>query len=96
MNGMECFLKYHSHEFFGLSRTDSNKLYQQPLHAWKAPDENAIRRNAHLINRIRRSEETDTLVLDNNNNAEMEMQSDNNEEIEDEYYDADDGKEGEV
>jgi len=95
LNGMECFMKYHSHEFFGLSRSDSNKIYHQPLNAWRAPDANAIRRNANAINRIRKSEEENN-TRDNDNVATApateETKVDSTEE--DMFYDANGDCEG--
>lgn len=72
-------MKYHSHEFFGLSRTDSRMVYRQPLHTWKAPDDNMLRRNANAINRLR----NEMMLEDENRNGNGNGNSDNDVGAED-------------
>ena len=51
-DGMKCLMIYHSHEFFGLSRSDHKKVHKQTLHSWRAPTDDAMEKNARVIRRM--------------------------------------------
>jgi len=79
--GGKCIMDYHSHEFFGLSRSDSIELYGKQS-GWRPPDERALRRNASAINRLRRNNNSQSM---NNNNelAVAETETEQEREPED-------------
>ena len=80
-------MAYHSHEFFGLSRTDSIELYCRQS-GWRPPDKRALRRNASAINRLRRNINSGQSMNDGNETAELEPVDDDNNDN-DNYHDND-------
>ena len=81
-NGLQCVTKYHSHEFFGLSRSDYKNVYCRSVDAWKPPLERACERNKNAINRILKKAGTITSSNDamNNNEDDDDDDGDDNEQ----------------
>jgi hypothetical protein len=81
-NGLQCVMKYHSHEFFGLSRSDYKNVYCRSVDAWKPPLERACERNKNAINRILKKAGTITSSNDamNNNEDDDDDDGDDNEQ----------------
>ena len=65
-NGGKCIFQYHNHDFFGLSRTDHEKLVGKDLRTWEAPNDHVISKNARKIKRWKREVEGDGDNDDNN------------------------------
>ena len=63
-SGGKCIFAYHSHEFFGLSRSDKAELEGKDLRSWTPPNNYVVSKNARKIKRWKRELE-DT----NNDNA---------------------------
>ena len=73
-------MDYHSHEFFGLSQSDSIELYGKQS-GWRPPDERALRRNASAINSLRRNNNNGSMI-NNNELAVAEMEPEQERETE--------------
>ena len=50
-NGGKCIFTYHSHEFFGLSRSDCKDLFGNKIETWRPLTEAAMAKNARKIRR---------------------------------------------
>jgi hypothetical protein len=50
-SGGTCIFKYHSYEFFGLSRSDKEEIEGKSVRTWTAPTNVVIAKNARKINR---------------------------------------------
>lgn len=53
-NGGKCIFRYHSHEFFGMSRSDHNLLHGMDLRTWVPPSDFVVSKNARKIARWKR------------------------------------------
>ena len=52
-SGGTCIFKYHSHDFFGLSRSDKEQIEGKSIRTWTPPNNYVISKNARKINRWR-------------------------------------------
>ena len=64
-SGNKCILAYHSHEFFGLSRSDKAQLEGKDVRSWTAPNNYVVSKNARKIKRWKK--EMTNMIEDNNN-----------------------------
>lgn len=53
-SGGKCIFTYHSHEFFGLSRSDRVELEGKDVRGWTPPNNYVVLKNARKINRWKR------------------------------------------
>ena len=53
-SGGRCIFAYHSHDFFGLSRSDKVELEGKDIRTWTSPNSYVVSKNARKINRWKR------------------------------------------
>jgi hypothetical protein len=59
--GNKCILAYHSHDFFGLSRSDRAQLEGKDVRTWTPPSNIAVSKNARKIKRWRKEIANNTI-----------------------------------
>ena len=55
--GKQCFLDFHSDEFYGLVRTNATLFDGKTMKDWKLPSKRAMARNAKYIKNLTKSKE---------------------------------------